>query len=156
MKLTWFSVYNLILALWVGGMAIFTFIVAPAIFRSFGRDTASAIVDKLFPGYFLYTLILAALAFITFFAVAGDQDKPAARLSFVLLIMALVINAYVAFKLHPDAIKAKRQIISFERESPDTPARKEFARLHAASAVLNLLVLADGIALLLVGPTLKK
>ena len=156
MKLTWFSVYNLILSLWVGGMAIFTFIVAPAIFRSFGRDTASAIVDKLFPGYFLYTLILAALAFITFFTVAGDQYKPAARLSFALLLIALVINAYVAFKLHPDAIKVKRQIISFERESPDTPARKKFTRLHAASAVLNLLVLADGIVLLLVGPALKK
>jgi uncharacterized membrane protein len=156
MKLTWFSVYNLILSLWVGGMAIFTFLVAPAIFSSFGRDTASAIVDKLFPGYFLYTLILAALAFIAFFTVAGDQYKPAARLSFVLLLIALVINAYVAFKLHPDVTKVKRQIISFERESPDTPARKEFTRLHAASAVLNLLVLADGIVLLLVGPALKK
>jgi uncharacterized membrane protein len=156
MKLTWFSLYNLILSLWVGGIAIFTFIIAPAVFRSFGRDTASSIVDRLFPGYFLYTLILAVLAFITFFTMAVDKYQPAVRISFVLLLIALVITAYVAFKLHPDAVKLKQQITSFERESPDSPARKQFARLHAVSASLNLLLLADGIALLMLGPALKK
>jgi uncharacterized membrane protein len=156
MKPSWYSLYNLILALWVGGMAIFTFLVTPAVFRSFGRDTASQIVDRLFPGYFLYVLILAVLAFIVFFMVAGDQYKPAARLSFALLLAAIIINAYVAFKLHPDTLRVKRQVTSFERESPDSAARRQFARLHGLAASLNLLVLADGIALLLVGPALKK
>jgi uncharacterized membrane protein len=66
MRLTWLSLYNLILSLWVGGIAIFTFIVTPAIFRSFGRDEAGAIVGKLFPGYFTYVLVLTLLAFIFF------------------------------------------------------------------------------------------
>lgn len=156
MKVSWFSLYNLILALWVGGIAIFTFIVTPAIFRSFGKDMAGDIVGKLFPGYFLYMLILSALAFILFFTVAGDQSRPAARISFILLAMAILINVLVAFKLHPAAVNVKRQITSFERESPDSPARKQFARLHALSASLNLLLLADGITLLLVSPLLKK
>jgi len=52
MKAPLFSVYNLVLALWVGGISIFTFIVTPAIFRSYGRDQAGEIVGKLFPGYF--------------------------------------------------------------------------------------------------------
>jgi hypothetical protein len=156
MKMSWYSLYNLILALWVGGMSIFSFLVAPAIFRSFARDTASAMVDRLFPGYFLYVLILSVLAFIVFFMVAGDQYKPASRLSFALLLAALIMNAYIAFKLHPDTLKIKRQITSFERESPDSPARKQFARLHGLAASLNLLVLADGVVLLLVGPALRK
>ncbi len=156
MKPTWFSLYNLILSLWVGGITIFTFIVTPAIFRSFERDLAGGIVGKLFPGYFLYLLVLSALAFIVFFAVAGDQSMPAARTSFVLLLAALAINAYVAFKLHPDTVRVKQQIASFERESADTPARKQFARLHALSASLNLLLLADGIALLMMGPAMRK
>ncbi len=155
MILSWFSLYNLILSLWVGGITIFTFIVTPVIFRSFGRDLAGGIVGKLFPGYFLYLLILSALALIVFLAVAGDHSKPAARLSFILLIAALAINSYVAFKLHPDTVRVKQQIASFERES-DTPARKQFARLHAVSASLNLLLLVDGIALLMVGPALRK
>ncbi len=155
MKPSFFSLYTLILSLWIGGIAIFTFIVTPAIFRSFDRDLAGSIVGKLFPGYFLYLLVLSALAFIVFFVVAGDQSKPAARLSFFLLVIALAINAYVTFKLHPDTVRVKQQIASFERGS-DTPARKQFARLHALSASLNLLLFIDGIALLVIGPAMRK
>ncbi len=64
MKLSWFSFYNLIPALWVGGIALFTFII--------------------------------------------------------------------------------------------TPARKQFRRLHGVSAVLNLVLIAEGIVLPAVGPLLKK
>ncbi len=156
MKLTWFSFYNIILALLVGGIAIFTFVVTPAIFKSYGRDMAGQIVGKLFPGYFLYNLVLAVLAFILFFTVAGDQSSPPARISFFLLIAALIISASVAFKIYPATVKVKQQITSFERESPDSPMRKQFARLHAASMSLNLLLFADGAVLLLLGPALKK
>ena len=117
---------------------------------------AGEIVGKLFPGYFLYNLVLAALAFFLFFTVAGDRTMTAARLSLALLTAALLINVYVALKLHPDAVKVKQQITSFERESPDSPARKQFVRLHAVSASLNLLLLADGVALLMIGPALRK
>jgi hypothetical protein len=150
------SFYNLILALWVGGITIFTFIITPVIFRSFGRDQAGDIVGRLFPGYYVYNLVLAALALILFFMVAEDQSSWAARISLFLVTIALVTNAFVTFKLHPDTVRVKQQIFSFEREAPDSPARKKFARLHAVSASLNVLLLADGIALLLIGPGLKK
>ncbi|NTW65040.1 MAG: DUF4149 domain-containing protein, partial [Nitrospirae bacterium] len=54
MKSILFSLETLTRALWTGGMALFTFIVTPAIFRSYGRDQAGEIVGRLFPGYFLY------------------------------------------------------------------------------------------------------
>ena len=126
MKLSWFSFYNLILALWVGGMAIFTFIVTPAIFKSYRRDQAGEIVGRLFPGYFLYTLILAALALVLFFIVANDQSRLAYRISLRLLIIGTGHQPFIAFKIHPDAVKLKQQVTSFERESPDSPARKQF------------------------------
>jgi uncharacterized membrane protein len=156
MRLNWFSLYDLILSFWVGGMAIFTFIVTPTIFKSFGRDEAGVIVGKLFPGYFTYVLVLSVLAFIVFFVVTGSKLNSISRLPFFLLIAALVINIYVSLKLYPDAVKLKQEITSFERESPDSPARKRFTRLHAVSAVLNLAVLADGVILLLLEPALKK
>ena len=53
-------VYSFLLALWAGGMFIFTFLVTPVIFQSFGRDTAGEIVGKLFPYYFPYTLTLCS------------------------------------------------------------------------------------------------
>jgi uncharacterized membrane protein len=156
MKLSWFSFYNLILALWVGGMAIFTFIVTPVIFRSYPRDQAGEIVGRLFPGYFLYNLLLAALVLILFFIVANDQSKFTYRLTLVCVVTAVLINLFIVFKLHPDAVRVKQQVTSFERESPDSPARKQFRKLHGISAVLNLALLAEGIVLLVTGPLVRK
>jgi len=156
MKLSWFSIYNLILALWIGGIAIFTFIVTPVIFNSYPRDQAGEIVGRLFPGYFLYNLVLAVLVLALFFIVANDQSKFAYRLSLVCVVTALLINLFIVFKLHPDAVRIKQQVTSFEHESPDSPARKQFRRLHGVSAVLNLVLFAEGIVLLITGPLVKK
>jgi len=156
MKNSWFSFYNLVLALWVGGIAIFSFLVAPIIFKSYGLDTAGGIVGKLLLPYFWYNLILAVLALLVFFLVAGERAKPAYRLSLVLLTAALVINLFIVFRLYPEAIRAKQEVTSFESESPDSPARKRFAKLHGASAALNLVLLVDGIVLLIAGPSVKK
>jgi hypothetical protein len=156
MKLPWFSFYSFILALWVGGIALFTFIVTPVIFKSYPRDQAGEIVGRLLPSYFQYSLVLAALALILFFMVANDQSKLAYRLSMVCVVTALFINLFIVFKLHPDAVRIKRQVTSFERESPDSPARKQFRRLHGVSAALNLVLLAEGVVLLITGPLIKK
>jgi uncharacterized membrane protein len=156
MKLSWFSLYTLTLALWVGGMALFTFIVTPVIFKSFGRDLAGEIVGKLFPGYFLYTLVLSAMALIAFFLIESDRSGAVYRVSLVLLTAALIVNAYVTFKLHPGMVRIKQEVASFEKTSRDADAKKRFARLHAVSAALNLFILADGTVLLLLGPLVKK
>lgn len=156
MKAPWFSLYNLVLALWVGGISIFTFIVTPAIFRSYGRDQAGEIVGKLFPGYFLYTLVLTVLALVLFFFAARDSTLPAYRPSLALITAGIAITLFVAFWVHPTTVGVKRSVASFEREAPDSPARKQFRRLHALSASLNLLLLVDGIVLFLAAPGLKK
>jgi len=156
MKRLIFFLYTLILSLWIGGITIFTFVVTPAIFSSYGRDTAGEIVGKLFPGYFTYTLVFSALALVVFFLLNADRSKKPFRLSLVLLIIALLANAYVSFKLHPDTVRVKQQVASFERESPDSVARKEFRRLHAMSAVINLFMLVDGVALLALSRGLIK
>jgi uncharacterized membrane protein len=148
MTFTFGSLYSVVLALWTGGMALFTFIVTPALFQSFSRDQAGEIVGKLFPGYFVYLLALSTLALVLFFLLGSDQASRSFRASLFLLVLGIIINAYVLFSLHPKTVEVKQQVASFERAAPDTPARKEFRRLHAVSAVLNLALLADGIVLL--------
>ncbi len=152
----WFALYTLAVALWAGGTAMFTVLVTPMIFRSFPRDLAGEIVGKLFPLYFPCTLALSAAALVAFLAAARDRSGPGARLSLALLVFALVVNSYVSFKLYPDAVAVKRQVASFERESPDTPARRQFARLHGLSMGLNLGVLADGVLLVLLLPVVGQ
>jgi len=148
--------YTLILALWTGGVAIFTFVVTPVIFRSYGRDMAGEIVGKLFPGYFTYNLVLSVLALAVLFMLGADRAAKAFQFSLALLMIALLANAYVSLKLHPDTVRIKQQVASFERESPDSPARKEFRRLHGISAVLNLLILTDGVVLLAISGNLLR
>lgn len=156
MKLLWTFFYSIILSLWVGGMSIFTFLVTPAVFHSYNRDMAGQIVGTLFPGYFWYLLVVSVLALALLIVSARAWNKPAVRWSIALAAAAMLVNAFVLFRLYPAVQEVKKQVVSFERESPDSPMRKQFIRLHGVSSVLNLLVLADGMALLLISPVLRK
>jgi len=156
MTITFSFLYNVSLALWTGGMALFTFVVTPSIFRSFGRDQAGEIVGKLFPGYFTCLLALSALALVLFFLLGAQQAARPYRISLALLVVGVIINAYVLLSLHPRTVEVKQQVASFERAAPDSPARKEFRKLHAVSAGLNLFLLLDGAALLAMSPLLKR
>jgi hypothetical protein len=149
------SLYSLTLALWIGGIAIFTFLVTPVLFKSYPRDMAGAMVEKLFPPYFSYNLVMSVLALTLLVLLATDRSVRAYRRSIALLAAALLINIFITFKLHPETVKAKQQIASFERVSPEAPERKAFARLHGLSAVLNLLLLVDGVVLLAINPLCK-
>lgn len=144
------------LALWVGGMALFAFIITPAIFNSYSRDMAGEIVGRLFPGYFLYNLVLSVLALMFFLMSWSDTARKWLRLSLFCIAMAVFINIFVCFKLHPEIRAIKKEIHSFETLSSDDPLRMKFRRLHGISSVLNLLLLADGVALLLAGTVIKK
>jgi uncharacterized membrane protein len=150
-----FTFYNVILALWVGGMAFFTFLFTPAIFKAYPRDVAGAIVGILFPGYFIYNLVLAALALLLLAVLAPGMSRSLCRFSLVLAAAALAVNVYVVFQLHPQIVRVKQQVSSFQ-EAPDSPVRKQFRRLHAVSAACNLFLLADGIALLVAAPFCRK
>lgn len=150
------SLYTVTLALWTGGIALFTFVVTPAIFQSFDRDQAGDIVGKLFPGFFLFCLAVSSAALILFFLLGAEQTSQPYRASLFLLVLAVIINAYVLFSLHPRTVEVKQQIASFEHAAPDSPARKEFRKLHAVSAGLNIVLLLDGTALLVMSPLLKR
>ena len=116
---------------------------------------AGEIVGQLFPGYFLYNLVLSILAFILFLLTGTEMVQQRFRVSLFCLVIAVLINLFVYFRLHPEIRIIKKEIHSFEAVSSDDPLRKKFRRLHALSAALNLLLLADGVSLLLAG-TVKK
>ncbi|HMK57215.1 MAG TPA: DUF4149 domain-containing protein [Dissulfurispiraceae bacterium] len=150
------SIYTLLLALWVGGISLFTFIVTPEIFRSYGRDAAGEIVGRLFPGYFLFTLLLSVLVLLILPLFRSSFGQSGFRWSLVLAVIAVVINVFVFFKLHPEIRKIKQEIHSFQSAQDDSPLRKTFRTLHAVSMTLNLMLLADGVTLLLIGTSLKR
>ena len=73
---------------------------------------AGTIVGKLFPGYFWFNLILSIIALILILFAGLSFVKSGYKLSLVLIVLALIINIYVTFKLHPDVIQVKKEIHS--------------------------------------------
>jgi hypothetical protein len=135
--------YRLALAFWVGGVALFTFVLTPILFKTQPRDLAAKIVGVLFPGYFRWGLACGTVALLCLL-LRGRNFVPA----LVLLIVMLVATAVQALVIEPKAALLKVQIGSFETTPKEAPLRQEFSRLHAVSAVCNIVVFAGGVALI--------
>ncbi|NJD91128.1 MAG: DUF4149 domain-containing protein [Geobacter sp.] len=135
--------YQLAIALWMGGNAIFTLLLTPILFKTESRDTAGRIVGNLFPGYFKWGLACGVIALVCRFAGNGFT----AKLPVALLLVMLAVTSFQALYVEPKAAELKQKIGSFETTSKDDPLRQEFARLHGVSAVCNLVVLAGGVVL---------
>lgn len=143
------AVFRLALAFWVGGAALFTFVLTPILFRTQPRDLAAQIVGVLFPGYFWWGLAAGAVALVSLLILRGRHFLP--RLA--LLVLMLGLTAFQAFSLEPRAAVLKEEIGSFETTGRDNPLRREFSRLHSISMACNLAVLLGGIVLVILpGP----
>lgn len=151
-----YFLYILILGLWTGGVFIFTFVVTPVIFRTYGRDQAGDIVGTLFPPYFMFTIVIAGLALLFFLAAYPALTKTAFSMSLGLIVLALAIALYVRIGLYPQIQQVKREVASFETTAADNPVRAKFRRLHAVSAVLNLVFMTNGTVLMAIGTLMRK
>jgi len=136
-------IYRLAVSLWLGGAALFTFVLTPTLFRSESRDLAGRIVGLLFPGYFRWGLACGVVALICRVILSGKGMLPSA----LIIGAMLLLSSFQAFYIEPKAAELKRQIVSFETTSKDDPLRREFAKLHGVSAVCNLTVIVGGVAL---------
>lgn len=138
-------VYRLVIAFWVGGAALFTFILTPTLFKSFDRDRAGEIVGILFPGYFRWGLACGAIALASLMLARGRHTTTSA----VIIIAMLAVTSLQAFVIEPKAAAIKKEIPSFVTTPADHPMRKQFRKLHGISAVSNLAVIGGGIALII-------
>lgn len=141
------AAYRLALSLWVGGMALFTFVVTPVIFRTQGTEAAGKIVGAIFPLYFRWGLAAAGAALVARILGGEAFHGPRQWAGTVVIVTALLLTGYQAYGLGPRMEQVKRSVASFQAAPAEHPARKEFSRLHGLSMVLNLLALLEGAAL---------
>ena len=135
--------YHLAIAFWVGGNALFTFVLTPLLFKTEGRDTAGRIVGTFFPAYFSWGLACGSVALLCRLLVRGGRLE----LASAILILMLAVTSFQAYYVAPKAAALKAEIVSFETTRKDHPLRQQFSRLHGVSAVCNLVVLAGGVVL---------
>ncbi len=146
-------IYHLAVSCWLGGSALFTFVLTPILFKSYPRDMAGSIVSALFPGYFQWGLACGAVAF--FCLLLGKSHLKIA--SGLILTIMITVTATQAFIIEPRAAELKKQILSFETTPPDHPLRVQFKKLHGVSAAANLAVIGAGIVLVILSsPSAQK
>jgi uncharacterized membrane protein len=136
------SVYVLALAVMVGGIVFFSFVVAPVIFRVLGAESGGRFVRALFPRYYQWNAILGAIALPAF--VAGPLCFPEYRgigvgVQSAVLLACVLIMLYGGNSLVP-------QINQARDAGPSSHDR--FERLHRRSVLLNAAAMVGGIGLL--------
>jgi hypothetical protein len=123
-------------ALALGGMAFFSFVVAPLVFSWLPADTAGTLIRATFGHYYLYVIGTAAVAALALLAVGASWAAVAA--------MALVaaLGVYARQSLMP-AINRFRDA----ELAGDAAAGAGFAARHRVSVAINMvqLTLVDGV-----------
>ncbi len=142
--------YTLAISCWLGGAALFTFLLTPILFATYSRDMAGGIVGVLFPGYFRWGLACGAVALLCQVCNRGRF----ALASLMIITAMLTLTAVQAFVLEPRAAVLKQAIVSFETTPADHPLRLQFRKLHGMSMAANLAVIAGGVVLVLLSSTL--
>jgi len=145
------TIYHFALALWVGGGVLYTFVLTPAIFAAYPRNTAGDIVGTMMPHYFRFQFAAVVVAALVLIAVWRLWPGRRRAVCLALVIGALAAQTYVQLHLYPQILAVKSRVASFE-SAPDSPERQRFRSLHGVSMLVNLLVLVDGALLLALVP----
>ncbi|MFZ0820079.1 MAG: DUF4149 domain-containing protein [Candidatus Acidiferrales bacterium] len=138
----------LCLGVWLGGICLLSFVVAPGAFGILAsRDQAGAMV-----GFTLGRLHLIGIGAGVIYLVAhflrGSQFPSAARLAAIAVILMIVLTVVSQFYVAAHMADLRQQMGSIERTRADDPLFIQFDRLHHVSVWLEGAVLLIGLAAL--------
>lgn len=148
--------YVLALALWLGGMALAGFVVAPTVFSvlqawnaSTGRVLAGDLFGEILRRLYLVGSVAAGIMFValTVQRIIGPRPK-AYGVRAALIVIMFALTAYAAYVVQP-RIDSLQQLVGgpmIELPAED-PRRSEFDGLHSLSTTLLSLTMVGGLAL---------
>jgi uncharacterized membrane protein len=140
--------------LWLGMMAFFAGIVAPAAFATLDREAAGRFVSAVFPRYYALGAALGGLALAGLAArPLLDRGRPADWLALLLVLVMLASTLYAWLAVLPAAHAAREAL---RQAAPAAGAASveamAFARLHRLSGLLNgVTMLAGALCLVVLG-----
>jgi hypothetical protein len=137
-------IYLLALALWVGEIVFFSFVVAPAVFRVLGIGGAGEVVGAIFPGYYALGMGAAAVAFACGLMLRAGAGTRAAWTGAVVAIgVGLAATVWAGAMVHP---RAQRLRVAMHAAGEESPAGAAFRRAHQQAVALNGVALLAGLA----------
>ena len=111
-----------ILAMVLGMMIFFSFVLAPMIFKILDAENAGKFVRKIFPYYYFVNLIFLSIAIILF-----------------IIISSLEINYYITLVLAISFIFAQFFLMPMINKLKDNNEEKKFKYAHGASVIINFI-----------------
>ena len=146
----WF--YLLTLAVWIGSIIFFSFVVAPTVFKVLKQEDAARLQRALFPKYYLVGMICATLGIVCVGLLLADAAFGKWPGVFSLLLLAGVGATDFWLRQtvvpHMNDLRERRAAIVESGKQPDPALEDEWKSLHRLSVQLNLAVLLCGFALL--------
>ena len=137
---------TVVVSSWLGAMAFFALVIAPAAFTSLEREAAGRFVSVVFPRYYLIGGVLGILALGSCVARAFTRGwRGGDWISLVLVSFMLMLTLYAWAVVLPAAHRAREAMRGQDARSP---AALSFGRLHRLSALLNGAVMVAGVVFL--------
>ena len=114
-------IQNLI-AVSLGAMLFFSFVIAPVIFKVLNANNASKFVRKIFPHYYLINLVILSIAVLLLFYISSIN------LDFYITLIITILFAFSLFILMPLINKLK-----------DNKEERKFKYSHTLSVIINFI-----------------
>ena len=114
-------IQNLI-AISLGAMLFFSFVIAPVIFKVLDANNAGKFVRKIFPYYYLINLIILSIAVLLLFYISSINSD------FYITLVITILFAFSLFVLMPLINKLK-----------DNKEERKFKYSHTLSVVINFI-----------------
>ena len=114
-------IQNLI-AISLGTMLFFSFVIAPVIFNVLDANNAGKFVRKIFPHYYLINLIILSIAVLLLFYISS------VNFDFYITLVITILFAFSLFILMPLINKFK-----------DSKEEKKFKYSHVLSVIINFI-----------------
>ena len=114
-------IQNLI-AISLGTMLFFSFVIAPVIFKVLDANNASKFVRKIFPHYYLINLVILSVAVLLLHYISSVD------LDFYIILIIAILFAFSLFILMPLINKLK-----------DNKEERKFKYSHTLSVIINFI-----------------
>ena len=126
------NLIQIILAISLGMMIFFSFVLAPMIFKILDAENAGKFVRKIFPYYYFVNLIFLSIAVILF-----------------IIISSLGLSFYITLSLAISLVFAQFILMPIINKFKDNNEEKKFKYAHGTSVLINFIQMIGLIYLLI-------
>jgi uncharacterized membrane protein len=144
-------IHFLLLSIWIGGISIFSFVTAPAIFKtSPSREQAGKVVGEILRSFTWVQVVVVVGLFLTFHFLFGGTlfKNRLAVVTLAVLVAMAVFLVLCSFVLGPQMEKIRASTPDFYRLTKDNPIRIAYQRFHSRYVRLTATNLFFGLFLL--------